>query len=81
MKNTIGKEKYLVIAFNTTTAAYLMEKLRREDNLEGRLIPLPKAISAGCGAAFATKNLDIDFWRRYMSEKKIEYELIKEMEI
>lgn len=81
MINTIKKEQNLVIAFDTTTMAYLMERLRREDNLEGRLIPLPKSIDAGCGAAFATKKIDEKFWTSYMKEKSIEYRLIKIMEI
>ena len=78
MKNTIPEEKYLLITFDSTSYAYLMERLRREDNLEGRLIPLPKKISAGCGACFATKKYDVDFWKKYMQEKKIEYNKIYE---
>ena len=81
MQNTIPKEKYLVITFNTTTQAYKMEKLRRADNLDGRLIPLPKAISAGCGASFATKNFDKAYWSDYMNKNDVEYSAFHEIEL
>lgn len=81
MRNTIQKEKYLVITFDTTTQAYKMEKLRREDDLNGRLIPLPKVISAGCGASFATKNFNREFWINYMNEKKVIYSGFYEVEL
>lgn len=81
MKNNLPKEKYIVIAFDTTTMAYYMEKLKRDNNLDGRLIPLPKEIDAGCGAAFASKNLDIDYWIKFMEDNKVIYRLVKKMEI
>lgn len=81
MKNNLCKEKYIVIAFDTTTMAYYMEKLKRENNLDGRLIPLPREIDAGCGAAFASKRFDIDYWKDFMEKNKVIYRLIREMEI
>lgn len=81
MKNKLSKEKYIVIAFDTTTMAYYMEKLKRDNNLDGRLIPLPKEIDAGCGAAFASKNLNIMYWENFMKTNNVVYRLIKEMEI
>lgn len=79
MKNSIQKKKYLVISFKTTTMAYYMEKLRKDENLEGRLIPLPKEISAGCGAAYATTNLCEEYWIDYMKQKNVEYDQMREI--
>lgn len=42
----------LIVTFPTTTAAIAMEKLCREQGLPGRLIPVPRAISASCGMAW-----------------------------
>ena len=81
MDNTIKPEKYLVITFDSTAFAYAMEKARREDNLEGRLIPLPKSISAGCGASFATKNFDRRFWQEYMAGKGISFSGFYDVEL
>lgn len=45
----IKHEDKILVAFNTTTAAMAMEKYCKKHDIEGRLIPLPKSISAGCG--------------------------------
>ena len=42
----------LVITFHTTAAAMAMEKLCKEENVPGRLIPVPREITAGCGLAW-----------------------------
>lgn len=51
----IKKERKLVITFHTTTEAMAMEKTCKEMGTEGRLIPVPRAISAGCGLAWCAK--------------------------
>lgn len=47
------KSPYAVFSFRTTTDALRMEKAAREAGLPGRLIPLPRQISAGCGLAWS----------------------------
>ena len=42
----------LVITFHTTAAAMAMEKLCKEEGVPGRLIPVPREITAGCGLAW-----------------------------
>ena len=46
------KEMKLVVTFHTTADAMAMEKACKERNTPGRLIPVPRAISAGCGLAW-----------------------------
>lgn len=46
------KERKVVLTFATTTAAMHMEQCCKKDNLPGRLIPVPTAITAGCGLAW-----------------------------
>ena len=48
----IKRTEKLVITFHTTTAAMAMEHCCRENSLDGRLIPVPGTISAGCGLAW-----------------------------
>lgn len=81
MQNTIEPKPYLVITFDSTASAYSMEKSRRKDNLQGRLIPLPNTISAGCGAAFATENKDKEFWNDYMARNNIKHSAFYEIEL
>jgi hypothetical protein len=42
-----------VITFRTTTGAMAMERSCKESGLPGRLIPVPRAITAGCGMCWA----------------------------
>jgi len=46
------KELRLVITFHTTTAAMAMEKACNARSLPGRLIPVPREITSGCGMAW-----------------------------
>ena len=42
----------LIVTFHTTTGAMAMETLCKEKGAPGRLIPVPRAITAGCGLSW-----------------------------
>ncbi|MDO5027875.1 MAG: DUF3343 domain-containing protein [Bacillota bacterium] len=44
--------KKVVIAFATTSDAMAMEFFCKKNNVSGRLIAIPKELSAGCGLAW-----------------------------
>lgn len=46
------KELRLVVTFHTTADAMAMEKACKEHQVSGRIIPVPRAISAGCGLSW-----------------------------
>lgn len=46
------KHPFIVLSFQTTVAAMEWEKRCMEMGIPGRLIPLPREISAGCGLAW-----------------------------
>lgn len=46
------KKLQLVVTFHTTADAMAMEQACKERQAQGRLIPVPRAISAGCGLAW-----------------------------
>ncbi len=48
----ISKKLSLVISFNKTVDAMSVEEYCIKNCVNGRLIPLPKEISAGCGLAW-----------------------------
>ncbi len=70
----IERKTYLVVTFHTTAAAMALEKLCHEQGIGGRLIPVPRAITADCGMAWRgdldtkealqalSANLEIDGW-------------------
>ena len=47
------KQLRLIVTFYTTTAAIMMEKQCAAAGVPGRLIPVPRLISASCGMAFS----------------------------
>ena len=46
------KKTYIVLSFRTTVEAMAWEKHCATAQVPGRLIPLPREISAGCGLAW-----------------------------
>jgi hypothetical protein len=49
------KKLWLLATFRTTAGAIAMEKYAAEAGLPGRLIPVPRAITADCGMAWRTE--------------------------
>lgn len=74
----IRKEMKLIITFHTTTEAMAMEKVCKENGADGRLIPVPRAISAGCGLAWCAKLESEEALRKLMQEKGIVPQAVQE---
>ena len=55
-----------------------MEKACRELDVPGRLIPVPREISAGCGLAWCASLTERDRLARVMAERGIEQEDLHE---
>lgn len=47
------KTERVVFTFHTTTMAMKMEQAAKETGKPGRLIPVPRQISSGCGMAWS----------------------------
>lgn len=46
------KENKIIVTFHTTAEAIAMETACKNGGITGRLIPVPRQISSGCGLAF-----------------------------
>lgn len=46
--------KCFIVSFNSTTQAMMLESIASWEGLPGRMIPVPRAITASCGMAWAT---------------------------
>ena len=66
------KELKLVVTFHTTADAMGMEQMCREEGLPGRLIPVPRTISAGCGLSWCAEVEDEDCLVKAMEEHHLE---------
>ena len=81
----MAREKTLkaVYTFHTTTEAMKMEQCAREHGIPGRLIPVPRQISAGCGMAWAAPaeakaKIQAEIEHRKLVERKELIEAVKE---
>ena len=72
------KELKLVVTFHTTADAMAMEKAGKEREVPGRIIPVPRAISAGCGLAWCAALSDREGIVSVMRAVGIEEEEIHE---
>ena len=68
----------LVVTFHTTSDAMAMEKVCKERNVPGRLIPVPRVISAGCGLSWCADLTDREQILDVMKEVGIEQEDVHE---
>ncbi len=57
------RRTYIVLSFRTTLEAMEWEKQCQSAGVPGRLIPLPREISAGCGLAWRMLPEDFEAWQ------------------
>lgn len=68
----MNKEEVLIVTFSSLEDALEMDAL----DLDGRLIPVPSVVKAGCGQCFMSKNLDDAYWKMVLNRENISYEQI-----
>lgn len=73
------KKPYMVLTFSTTTAAMAMEKKCIEKQMPGRLIPVPREITAGCGLAWRMAIEEYRVFEKDIMELGIPVEQKKEL--
>ena len=73
------KQKKVVFAFASTAIAMKMEKTMKEAGAPGRLIPVPKEITAGCGLSYIVEPEEKEQVEAIMKEHDIVAEIIVEL--
>ncbi len=71
-----SKEKNLFVTFYTTAEAMAIEQSCSDNNIEGKLVPVPRVLSAGCGVAWKGRPEDIDITTQILKDNDIEWEEI-----
>ena len=61
-----------VVTFRTTTGAMAMERLCRKQGVPGRLIPVPRSITAGCGMCWAAPPSARDALEELVMERRLQ---------
>lgn len=64
----------MVVSFPSTADAIGAEKILKENNIEGRLIPIPREMSAGCGLAWSAPAGTREELEKLLNEKDIRTE-------
>lgn len=75
------KKRRFIITFETTTQAMEMERICGLNNIPGRIIPLPREISAGCGLSWCIDYGDYMAYKENIDSLNIEYDNIYELTI
>lgn len=73
------KTKKVVFTFHSTTQAMKMEEVCRDTKTPGRLIPVPRQISAGCGMAWMADISQRDCIEKMIDQKRLELEGVYEL--
>lgn len=72
------KENRLIITFHTTSEAIALEKVCKEDGIPGRLIPVPRQISSGCGLSWSAAPDMEEQLKTYMTGRRLTWEAMGE---
>ena len=75
------KKSTLVITFNTTTQAMAVEKYCQQQGLPGRIIPVPREITAGCGLSWKAAPEDKEQLAATLESSGLGYEEMYVIEI
>ena len=68
------KKPYQILTFHTTSAAMAMELYCKEHAISGRLIPIPRELSAGCGLAWRIEPEEYDCYKEQLLHAGIDIE-------
>lgn len=68
------KKRYRIFTFRTTTDAMAMEKKCNANEIPGRLIPVPREISAACGLAWRMDASTFSFYEDKIRTLKLEFQ-------
>lgn len=71
----------LVITFHTTAEAMAAERFCKEQGIPGRLIPVPRQLSAGCGLAWSAPAAEAGRLKKQLEEGRICWEAWQELNI
>jgi hypothetical protein len=68
------KKNYMILTFRTTTEAMTMEKQCNMNGIPGRLIPVPREITAGCGLSWRMNPEDYQQYAERMQALGLSFE-------
>lgn len=76
----IEKKLSLIITFPSTTGAMKAEDCLKRNSCEGRLIPVPRDVTASCGLAWKAKIESEIYIREVIEKNNLKYEKMLHLE-
>ena len=73
------EEKYFVISFDSTHHAIKGEKLLKESNINVKMMPTPREITASCGLSIRFENEDFEKIEDIIKDSELSIKGIYEM--
>lgn len=77
----LERQTRVIATFDSTVYAMEAEKVCNQYNLNGRLIPVPKEVSAGCGLCYAVSPAEREKLLELVQHGTIRADRIYELEI
>ena len=68
------KKPCMILTFSTTTQAMSMEKECGKEKIPGRMIPVPREITAGCGLAWKMTAEEYNKYKKVLENLNIPVE-------
>lgn len=75
------RQPRIVVTFHTTTEAIAMRQSAAQAGLRGRLVPIPRQLSAGCGLAWSEPADNEDELMRHIARFELAYEQVTPLEL
>ena len=76
-----AKEPTLIVTFANTPDAIAMEIFCQQNDLPGRLIPIPGVLKAGCGLAWKTLPEEKEHFMQALANAGIRWEAMEILEL
>lgn len=73
------KKRYMVLSFHSTTEAMSFEKQCMDNQIPGRLIPIPREITAGCGLAWRIPAGEYPLCQQRIADLQMSYQAVTEL--
>lgn len=71
------KQEKLITTFHTTADALACEKVCKENKIEGRIIPVPRQLSSGCGLAWACEPSNEGAFSEFLKSHNVEFDAMQ----
>ena len=75
------EDLYLIVSFYTSFDAFAFQEACTQFEIPGKLISIPRQISAGCGLAWQSKVCELECITNMIASEKLDIEALHEINL